>query len=194
MVEQPLSADREASKGHLEEGTAFDRRSRARPRQERPERVDVVVIGGSQSGLAAGYHLKRHGIPFVILDAHPRIGGQWRSRWDSLRLFTPGRYDSLPGMTFPGRPWACPTKDEMADYLESYAERFQLPVRTGIEVTRVGPRDDGFEIVHRDGRLAADHVVVATGAWHHPRVPSFADLLDSDIRQMHPASIGGRRS
>ena len=93
----------------------------------------TVVIGGSQAGLAVGYHLKQRGLPFVILDEHERIGDAWRKRWDSLRLFTPGRYDSLPGMRFPGSSSSYPTKDEIADYLEAYARAFELPVRTGVK-------------------------------------------------------------
>lgn len=102
-----------------------------------PEHVDTVVIGGGQSGLAVGYFLERLGIPFLILEANARVGDSWRHRWDSLRLFTPARYDGLPGMPFPARPSSFPTKDEMADYLAAYAERFALPVRTGACVDRV---------------------------------------------------------
>ena len=91
--------------------------------------LGTVVIGGSQSGLAVGYYLKQHGLPFVILDENDRIGDAWRKRWDSLRLFTPGRYDGLPGMPFPGSPSSYPTKDETADYLEAYAREFELPFR-----------------------------------------------------------------
>ena len=89
--------------------------------------------GWKPGGLAVGYHLKQRGLPFVILDENDRIGDAWRKRWDSLRLFTPGRYDGLPGMPFPGSPWAYPTKDETADYLEAYARTFKLPVRTGVK-------------------------------------------------------------
>ena len=95
--------------------------------------VGTVVIGGSQSGLAVGYHLARQGLPFVILDENDRIGDAWRRRWDSLHLFTPGRYNGLPGLPFPGSPSYYPTKDELADYLEMYARQFDLPVRTGVK-------------------------------------------------------------
>src|SRR6266545_1150916 len=98
------------------------------------ERFEVVVIGGGQAGLAVGYHLARRGLPFVILDANERVGDSWRKRWDSLRLFTPARYDGLPGMPFPAPGHAFPTKDEIADYLEAYAARFALPVRMGSTV------------------------------------------------------------
>jgi putative flavoprotein involved in K+ transport len=147
--------------------------------------VDTVVIGGSQSGLAVGYHLRRRGRAFVILDAHHRVGDAWRTRWDSLRLFTTARYDGLPGMPFPAPRGSYPTKDEVADYLEAYAERLELPVTTGIRVDRVSRRGPLFDVV-ADGRtFSAENVVVATGAYHTPRVPGFADQLDPAITQLH---------
>src|SRR5512134_2169759 len=101
------------------------------------ERVQVVVIGGGQAGLSVGYCLAKRGLSFVILDAHPRIGDAWRTRWDSLRLFTPAKYDGLIGLPFPAPAFSFPTKDQMADYLETYARQFRLPVRTGVTVDRV---------------------------------------------------------
>src|SRR5215207_173601 len=91
---------------------------------------DTIVIGGGQAGLTTGYYLKQQERDFVILEANERIGDSWRTRWDSLRLFTPARYDGLPGMPFPAPSHTFPTKDEMADYLETYARRFELPIRT----------------------------------------------------------------
>jgi putative flavoprotein involved in K+ transport len=151
------------------------------------ERFDAIVIGGSQAGLAAGYHLRRHGLSFAILDAHARIGDAWRSRWDSLRLFTPVRYDSLPGMPFPGDRLAYPTKDEVADYLDAYAWYFNLPVHTGVRVDRVQAMPDGagFVVKAGDRVLVAEQVILATGAFHHPRVPAFAPELDPEILQLH---------
>lgn len=150
-----------------------------------PERIDTVVIGGGQTGLSVGYHLARRGIRFVILDAHERIGDAWRKRWDSLRLFTPAEYNGLDGMPFPGSPDAFPRKDEMADYLEAYAARFKLPVRTGVRVTSVSRVGDRY-LVEADGlRIEADHVVVAMGSYQKPRVPAFAGDLDPRIVQMH---------
>ena len=145
----------------------------------------TVVIGGSQSGLAVGYYLKQHGIPFVILDENDRIGDAWRKRWDSLRLFTPGRYDGLPGMPFPGSPSSYPTKDETADYLEAYAREFSLPVRAGVKVDRLSKAGDRFEVSCAGNRLFAETVVVATGAFHTPRIPAFARELDASITQLH---------
>jgi putative flavoprotein involved in K+ transport len=145
----------------------------------------TVVIGGSQAGLAVGYYLKQRGLRFVILDQNERIGDAWRKRWDSLRLFTPGRYNGLPGMPFPGRPWAYPTKDETADYLEVYARAFELPVRTGVTVDRLSTTGDRFEVTCGQHTLFAENVVVATGAFNNPRVPSFARDLDKGIVQLH---------
>src|SRR6188474_3372768 len=110
------------------------------------QRFGTVVIGGSQAGLAVGYYLKQHGLPFVILDENDRIGDAWRKRWDSLRLFTPGRYDGLPGMLFPGSPSSYPTKDETADYLAAYANAFEFPFRTGVKVDRLSKIGDRFEV------------------------------------------------
>jgi putative flavoprotein involved in K+ transport len=145
----------------------------------------TVVIGGSQAGLAVGYYLKQRGLPFVILDQNERIGDAWRKRWDSLHLFTPGRYNGLPGMPFPGSPWAYPSKDEAADYLKAYARGFELPVRTGVKVDRLARTGERFEVTCGQQALFAENVVVATGAFNNPRVPSFARDLDKSIVQLH---------
>ena len=147
--------------------------------------IGTVVIGGSQSGLAVGYYLKQRDLPFVILDEHDRVGDAWRARWDSLRLFTPGRYDGLPGMPFPGSPSSYPTKDETAEYLEAYARAFDLPFQTGIKVDRLAKAADRFEVSWGDHTLSAENVVVATGAFNTPRVPAFARELDESILQLH---------
>src|SRR4051794_15648976 len=91
------------------------------------ERIDTIVIGAGQAGLSVGHHLARRGVPFLILEADERVGDVWRRRFDSLRLYSPRRYDALPGMPFPGDPWSFPDKHDMADYLEAYARHFQLP-------------------------------------------------------------------
>lgn len=150
-------------------------------------RVQNVVVGGGQAGLAVGHSLARRGLPFVILDAHARIGDAWRTRWDSLRLFSAARYDGLPGMPFPGPSSAFPTKDEMADYLEAYAARFELPVRTGVRVDRLRRRRDRFQLTAGTMRFEADNVVVAMGSHQVPWVPPFADHLDPGIVQLHAA-------
>ena len=125
------------------------------------ERTDTVVIGGGQAGLAVGYHLTQRGIPCVILDAKPRIGDAWRDRWDSLRVFTPARYDGLPGMPFPAPRTSFPTKDEIADYLEDYAARFALPVQTGTRVERLWEKEGHFVVSTASHELQARNVVIA---------------------------------
>ena len=153
---------------------------------QRQERVNTVVIGGGQAGLSVGYHLKRHGVDFVILDDRARVGDVWRSRWDSLRLFTPARFDGLDGLRFPAPPFSFPTKDEMADYLETYARTFALPIRSGVRVDRVSrAADGGFLVVAGDHRFHAENVVVAMARYQRPRVPAFAGRLASRIVQLH---------
>jgi putative flavoprotein involved in K+ transport len=154
--------------------------------------VGTVVIGGSQAGLSVGYHLQRHRLPFVILDEHDRVGDAWRSRWDSLRLFTPARYDALPGSRFPGAPSVYPSKDQVAEYLEAYARAFALPVRTRTRVQRLSADGDRFRVFCQDVVLSAENVVVATGAYHRPRVPAFADLLRRDIVHLHSSQYRNR--
>jgi putative flavoprotein involved in K+ transport len=146
---------------------------------------DTVVIGGGQAGLAVGYYLRRRGLPFVILDENQRIGDVWRNRWDSLRLFTPGRYSGLPGMSFPGPSSAYPTKNDVSAYFEAYARQFELPVRTGVKARRVSMTDHRFEVSCGNTVMSAANVVVATGAFHHPRIPTFAGELDTAILQLH---------
>ena len=149
------------------------------------ERFETVVIGGGQAGLKAGYYLAKAGRPFVILDASERIGDAWRRHWDSLRLFTPARFNGLPGWRYPARSTYFPTKDEMGDYLEAYAARFKLPVRTGVAVDGVSKEGDRFVVTAGGRRFEADNVIVATGANRVPRLPGFATQLDSRIVQMH---------
>jgi putative flavoprotein involved in K+ transport len=148
---------------------------------------DTVVIGGGQCGLAAGHHLARRGVDFVVLEANPRIGDLWRSRWESLRLYTPAKYDALPGMPHDGPGHRFPTAREMGDYLEAYAEHEGLPIRTGVTVTRVRATGDGYEVETSDGMIAARQVIVATGGFQHPHVPDVASELDPAIRQIHSA-------
>ena len=150
-----------------------------------PERVETVIVGGGQAGLSVGYHLARRGLPFVILDANERIGDSWRNRWDSLRVFTPTRYNGLAGMPFPAPAHSFPTKDEVADYLEAYAARFELPVRTGVKVDCLSRQGDRFVVASGDLRFEADNVVVAMATYQIPRVPPFAQELDPGVVQMH---------
>lgn len=151
----------------------------------KPEQIQTVVIGAGQAGLSTGYFLARRGLPHVILEAHQRVGDSWRRRWDSLRLFTPARFDGLAGMPYPAPPHSFPTKNEMADYLEAYASRFKLPVRTGVRVDRLGRQGDRYSIRAGDQTFEAEHVVVAMATFQHPRVPTFAAELDPGIVQLH---------
>ena len=167
--------------GLIEEGEAF-RQLNTQPRRSR---FDVIVIGGGQSGLSVGYYLKTLGVDFVILDAGARVGDAWRKRWDSLRLFTPARYNGLDGMPFPGRGHSFTPKDAMADYLEHYAAHFQLPVRNNVRIDRLSR--DGDRYVARAGALEfeAPHVVVAMASYQGRKVPAFAKDLSPDIVQLH---------
>jgi putative flavoprotein involved in K+ transport len=149
------------------------------------ERYETVVIGGGQAGLAVGYHLKRQGRSFVILDRNDSVGDSWRARWDSLKLYSPASRDGLPGMDFPGRRTSYPTANEMADYLEAYAERYDLPVLTGMGVDTL-TKEDGRYVASAGGRcFEAGSVVVATGVFQRPHVPDFASELDPSITQLH---------
>jgi putative flavoprotein involved in K+ transport len=147
--------------------------------------IQTMVIGGGQAGLTAGYHLKKRNLPFLILDANEHIGGAWRNRWDSLRLFTPARYAGLDGMAFRAPGDSFPTKEQVADYLVDYAKRFHLPVRNGTRVDRLWRENGRFVMAAGDQRFEADNVVVAMSNYQLPRVPDFANELDPSIVQLH---------
>jgi putative flavoprotein involved in K+ transport len=149
------------------------------------EYFDTVVIGGGQTGLTIGHHLRAAGREFVIVDANARVGDSWRRRWDSLLLFTPSRFNALPGLPFPAKRDEYITKDQMADYLEEYARHFDLPVRLDTPVSNVARRGDGFETCAGGRVLRSSNVVVATSTYHDPRVPAFASELDPSIVQLH---------
>jgi putative flavoprotein involved in K+ transport len=181
----------------LEEGAAFMELVGEQPagREANPaestidtaarERYDVIVIGAGQAGLSVGYYLKQQGLRFLIVDGDTRVGDSWRKRWDSLRLFTPAHLDGLAGMRFPGPADSFPTKDQMADYLEAYVARFELPVRSGFRVERLW-QENGRYLIRSGGRvLEADQVVVAMASYQQRRVPAFAGELRPDIVQLH---------
>jgi putative flavoprotein involved in K+ transport len=149
------------------------------------ERFDVIVIGAGQAGLSVGYHLARTGARFLILDANERVGDSWRKRWDSLRLFTPAKFDGLDGMPFPARRNYFPTKDEMANYLEEYARHFHLPVRSGVRVERLFRRGSRYIVKAGALELEAGQVVVAMSKYQRAKVPAFAANLSGDIVQLH---------
>lgn len=147
--------------------------------------MNTIIVGAGQAGLATAYQLSRIGQDCLVLDAHQRIGDNWRTHWDSLKLFTPARYNGLPGMPFPGDRWAYPGKDAMGDYLQSYAAAFALPVRSGIAVDRVTRSGGGFIVHAGHERFDADNVVIATGSYSVPKIPDFARDLDPRILTLH---------
>lgn len=149
------------------------------------EHIETIVIGGGQAGLAAGYHLRGQGLPFLIVDAHERIGDAWRMRWDSLKLFSPARFNHLDGMPNPAPGHTFITKDEMADYLQAYATNFDLPVKTGVCVERLSRDGDRFRLETTKGVLEADNVIVAMANYQRPRVPEFGSELAPAITQLH---------
>ena len=148
--------------------------------------IETVIIGAGQAGLATGYHLQRRGRPFVIVDANHRVGDNWRQQWDSLKLYSPAKYDGLPGTPFPAPKWSYPGKDAVADYLESYAAQHELPIELGTRVRRLEPTPDGYLVTTDTDAIECENVVVATGTFGRtPRVPDFAAELDPSILQLH---------
>jgi putative flavoprotein involved in K+ transport len=158
------------------------------PPVEGGQLLDVIVIGGSQSGLAIAWHLAQRGLRFIVLEAGHELGGAWRSRWDSLTLFTPAQHDALPGMPFPAPTDTYPTKDSVADYLRAYAAAFDLPVRLDARVIDLKLTDEAFEVrTVAEDVFRARQVVVATGPFQAPFVPPATQRLDSSVTQVHSA-------
>jgi putative flavoprotein involved in K+ transport len=149
------------------------------------ERYETVIVGGGQAGLSVGYHLKQQGHSFAILDGSARVGDSWRSRWDSLRLYSPAFRDGLPGMPFPAARTTYPTKDEMGDYLEAYAAHFELPVESGTKADELTKEDGRYVLSAGGRRFECENVVVATGVFGKPYTPDFAGELDPGITQLH---------
>ncbi len=151
------------------------------------QHIETLIIGAGQAGLATAYHLRRLGHSCVIVDRNERVGDNWRAQWDTLRLYTPARYDGLPGLAFPAPAWSYPGKDDVADFLEKYAINFDLPVRMSTSVRRLAARPEGgFSADIGDGEITCDNVVVATGSFGRtPKVPSYAADLDPRIAQLH---------
>jgi putative flavoprotein involved in K+ transport len=149
------------------------------------ERFQTVIIGGGQAGLAAAYCLKQAGDDFIVLESNARLGETWHRRWDSLRLFTPSKFNSLPGMRFPGSDFYFPAKDEVAAYLLAYAERFELPVRLNTTVDTLTRTDGTYSLTAGSHRFSATNVIVATGAFRQPVIPLIARDIDPAIFTMH---------
>src|SRR3954467_15899533 len=151
----------------------------------KPEGINVAVVGAGQAGLAVAYFLRQAGLELTVLERADSIGSAWRERWESLTLFTPRRYDALPGLAFPGDPDGYPTRDEVIAYLEQYAQTFELPVELNTPVKTLRRVQDGFVLGFDDGRVEADQVVVATGPFQVPAVPPIANRLAPDVFQTH---------
>ena len=147
--------------------------------------LDALVIGAGQAGLAVGYHLARQGMRFLLVDAAPEIGHSWATRWDSLRLFTPAEYSSLPGMAFPAAPGTYPGKDEVAGYLKAYAARFDLPVMPNTRVRHLDQQEGLFRVATSQGTLWARQVIVATGPFQQPAIPGVASGFAPAVTQLH---------
>ena len=152
------------------------------------ERAEVIVIGGGQAGLAAGYYLSLARVPFLILDAEARGGDSWRRRWDSLELFTVARYSALPGLAFPGDPEHFPGKNAVADYLETYVRTHELPIRHDSRVTLLERADGGYRVTAGPGEYQAAQVIISAGAYQQPWVPPLSGQLGSEVTQLHSAS------
>jgi putative flavoprotein involved in K+ transport len=148
---------------------------------------DVVVIGGGQAGLAVGYYLRQHRLRFEMLDAGPDVGHVWSSRWNSLKLFTPTQYSALPGIAFPGAKDTYPSRDDAAAYLNAYAAAFDLRIRPNARVTSLTKDEDIYLVATEGGAVSANQVVVATGPFQRPFVPSIASDLDAEVVQIHSA-------
>ncbi len=170
---------------HLESHHVESHHDHAETRPTETRHVETLVIGAGQAGLTVGYELARRGRSCTIVDGSERVGDPWRQRWSSLRLFTPARYDALPGMPFPSPPHTFPTKDEMADYLEAYARRFELPLRLEERILRLTRAGDHFVATSATTRYVAERVVVAMAGYQTPKIPPFAAELHADIVQLH---------
>jgi putative flavoprotein involved in K+ transport len=164
------------------------------------QRVDVVVVGGGQAGLAVGYHLRRQGLDFTVLDADPAPGGAWQHMWDSLHLFSPAAYSSLPGRLMPAQPGETyPDADHVVDYLTDYEKRYDLPVQHGTRVEAVRRDGDRLLVEADSGTWRARAVISATGTWSRPFLPAVPGSGIFSGRQLHtvhyrrPTDFAGQR-
>lgn len=157
---------------------------------ERTEKVDTLVVGGGQAGIAMSEHLGGWGVPHLVLERH-RIAERWRSqRWDSLVTNGPAWHDRFPGMEFPDTdPDAFVHKEQVADYFVAYAERIAAPIRCGVEVRNVekNPGRPGFRVETSEGVIEATNVVAATGPFQRPVMPSLVPD-DAGITQIHSSA------
>ncbi|WP_219913691.1 flavin-containing monooxygenase, partial [Bacillus paranthracis] len=146
---------------------------------------DLIIIGAGQAGLTMGYYLKQEGYNFLLLEAGNRVGDSWRNRYDSLQLFTPRSYSSLPGMALIDEKNEFPYKDEIATYLEEYARHFQLPIQLQTKVFKIKKERDIFELHTPTEILQTKKVIIATGGFQQPFIPSVSANLSSHVFQIH---------
>lgn len=162
-------------------------------------RVDVVLVGGGQAALATAYFLRRAGISFEILDDQPAPGGAWQQGWDSLHLFSPAQWSSLPGWLMPPSSESYPSREHVVHYLAEYERRYQFTIHRPIKVKSVSRLDQGLQVSTDRGTWLAQVVVSATGTWSHPYIPTYpgADLFEGlQIHSAHyrnPDSLQGKR-
>jgi putative flavoprotein involved in K+ transport len=146
---------------------------------------DVLVVGAGQAGLTVGHYLKQAGLRFLIVDAAEQVGSAWAQRWESLVLFTPRRYNAMPGLSFDGDPNREPTRDEVIEYLHRYATELELPVELSSRVSALEYRRGRYAADLPGRTILADQVIVATGPFQHPRIPAFASSVAPDVHQIH---------
>ena len=150
------------------------------------EKIDTIIVGGGQAGLAISYHLKQRGLEHVILEQADQIAEVWRNRWDSFTLITPNWMVRLPGAEYEGNhPDDFMARDDVVDYLEEYVEKFELPIRYGHRVISIQSNDVGYVIKTDKGDIKANNAVVATGMYQMPKTPKFHDHLSHNIDQLH---------
>lgn len=146
---------------------------------------DTIIIGAGQAGLAVGYYLKQNKRNFILLDKANEVGVSWKSRYDSLVLFTPRMYNSLPGLDFEGNKHGFPDKNEIVNYLKRYATIHALPISFNTEVQHLKYINNTYSIQTTKGNFEAENVVIASGAFQTPKIPTFSKDLSPDINQLH---------
>ncbi|MDT0691104.1 NAD(P)/FAD-dependent oxidoreductase [Salegentibacter sp. F188] len=147
--------------------------------------LDFIVVGAAQAGLSMAYYLKKLNKSFLLVDKEASIGASWRNRWDSLTLFTPSEFNNLPGLDFPGAKGYYPSKDEVAEYFQAYAEEYDFPIQFNTLIEKILQRENHFLLKSPQGDLKAKNVIVATGPFHIPYIPSFSEKIDPEIFQVH---------
>jgi len=164
-----------------------------------PTTVDVLVIGGGQAALATAYFLRRTRLSFLLLDEQATPGGAWLHGWDSLRLFSPATWSSIPGWPMPASAPTYPTRAEVIDYLSRYEERYQLPVQRPVHVESVERDGDYLRVRAGEHSWRARAVVSATGTWSNPYIPAypgreqFAGVQLHSAHYVDPAPFAGQR-